>query len=83
MTAVAERIYVTPADAALAADVTVATLRQWVRRGHIGAPVAGLYDLDEIEAHSAARDSDPARFGRALAARRRRVACASDRRLSR
>lgn len=59
--------------AAYAAGVQPGTLRQWVKRGHISAPVGGLYDLAEIEAFSAARDQS-SRYWQALAARRRRVA---------
>ena len=44
-----------PAVAAFAAGVQVATLRKWVQRGHISAPVGGLYDLDEILAWSERR----------------------------
>lgn len=57
--------------AATAADVQPATLRQWVRRGHINPPINGLYNLTEIEAHSARRDAST-RYQQALAARRRR-----------
>lgn len=38
----------TPAVAAYAAEVQPGTLRQWVARGHIPAPVNGLYDLTAI-----------------------------------
>ena len=88
MTAVAERIYVSPADAAHAAGIRPDTLRQWVRRGHIEPPVAGRYDLVEIEAFCRERDASPERFGQALGGRRRRgesrrVACVRGRHLSR
>lgn len=81
-------IRVLPNVAAYAAGVQVSTLRQWVRRGHIPAPVDGLYDLAAIEAFCRTRDSDRERFGQALAGRRRRgesrrVPCSHDRHLSR
>lgn len=81
-------IYALPAVAAYAAGVQVATLRKWVQRGHITAPVNGLYDLVEIEAYSRQRDADSERFGQALGGRRRRgesrrVACDRERHLSR
>lgn len=44
-----------PNVAAYAAGVQVATLRQWVARGHITAPVDGCYDLIEILAWSDTR----------------------------
>lgn len=66
-------ILVLPSVAAFAAGVRPATLRKWVQRGHIPAPVNGLYDLTEIEAYSASRDAG-ARFRQAVAGRRRRVA---------
>lgn len=41
-----------PNVAAYAAGVQTATLRQWVRRGHISPPVHGCYDLDEVQRHA-------------------------------
>lgn len=61
-----------PAVAAYAAGVQVATLRQWVRRGHISPPDEnGCYDLVEIEQFSAARQ-ERGNYHRALRARSRR-----------
>lgn len=69
-----DRLPALPAVAAYAAGVQVATLRQWVRRGHIPPPVNGLYDLVAIEAYSARRDRG-SRYWQALACHRRRVTC--------
>lgn len=65
------RIPALPRVAAYAAGIQVATLRQWVRRGHISPPDEhGCYDLAEIERYCALRDSR--NFHRAVAGRRRR-----------
>jgi hypothetical protein len=84
----AAEIYVLPNIAAFAAGVQTPTLRKWVQRGHISAPVNGLYDLVEIERFCRERDADRERYGQALSGRRRRgesrrVPCAKDRHLSR
>jgi len=42
------RLLAAAAVAAYAAQVQPATLRRWVARGNISAPVNGLYDLEEI-----------------------------------
>lgn len=59
-----------PSVAAYAAGVQTATLRQWVRRGHISPPVDGCYDLDEILVYSDERNAR--HFHRAVAGRTRR-----------
>lgn len=64
-------IYALPAVAAYAADVGVATLRQWARRGHISPPVDGCYDLNEIAAYTEKREAE-GNVGRAIGGRRRR-----------
>lgn len=56
--------YALPRVAAYAAEVQVATLRVWVRRGHISPPVDGLYDLVEILAWSDSRSHRHAVAGR-------------------
>lgn len=66
-----EPILVDAAAAAHAAQVQVATLRQWVRRGHISAPDRyGRYDLREIYAYQ--RGGSSGRHAQAVAARSRR-----------
>lgn len=58
------------AVAAKIAGVQPATLRQWVKRGHIPPPVDGLYDMAMIIEYCAHRDQHD--FRRALAGRVRR-----------
>lgn len=54
-----------PAVAAYAAGVQIATLRKWVRRGHISPPVDGLYDLTEIADWIERRDQHHAKIAEA------------------
>jgi hypothetical protein len=64
---VTKPLYALPAVAAYAAGVQPGTLRVWVHRGHISAPVNGCYDLAEILAWADRRSTShavAARHGR-------------------
>lgn len=56
-----------PAVAAYCAGVQVATLRQWVYRGHISAPVDGLYNLNEVQQYAIIWHDTVDQFRRELA----------------